>query len=58
MEQSIQEWTKYILWKTAFKNLLSPLLNNSSHIRHINRVVVHFHSKMFTKCSFNESVFP
>ena len=40
MRQSVQEWTKQILWKTAFKkfegclpqNLLSPLLNTLSYI--------------------------
>ena len=27
MRKSIQEWTKQIKWKTAFKNLLCPILN-------------------------------
>ena len=30
--QSIQEWIDSLLWKTVFKNLLSPLLNTSSQM--------------------------
>ena len=30
--RSIQEWIDSLLWKAAFKNLLSPLLNTSSQM--------------------------
>ena len=35
MRQSIQEWIKEVLWKTAFKNLLIPLLNTLFQIIHL-----------------------
>ena len=33
MRKSIQEWTKQIKWKAAFKNLLSPILNTFSRMK-------------------------
>ena len=55
MRQIFQEWTKRILWKTAFKNfkgcppqnLLSPLLNTLSQI-----IVEYNEGKVYRKLEY------